>query len=287
MFYGSGCLSVASLDLRGLTALQCLSLGCDHQMDLWLPPKMQRLEITLHPRLFDNNRWTVGHGWGADAAEVVHSYTDSDLEWVLRAPMSWGEATITGVECEDDPGAALQLGRPTWARMLRGLTQLGTLIVQGKPSRLEPDQEGAYPNQLMGLLDFEREWPTGLTLKNLHAKSAFVPFDLAVRDAELLQFSEAVVLLTQARSAGELLDFLLRGRARAVRFRARFRKGLRTRFTFVGPGLGPQGLTPLDLAASAKSLAYVLDVAVSELCGGARGDGCCMEFRLVARRKEE
>lgn len=299
---------VGSFDLRGLSALKRLSLAANHQMQLWLPPAMEHLEIIIYRDRRDSisfytgsvEQWRVGWGWGADAERVVRRYSDYDIEIRQREPMAWGEALVVA-PVEDQsaaPPTGPRYGRPTWAGMLRGLTQLGTLQIHGsydatwQPCRGsagwdKPDQKGAYPIHFMGLADFEREWPAGFTLQSLHVTCGFVPFDLAVRDVERLQFSDAVVFMTRAAGASQILDLLLCGRARVVRFQSWRRKATRTRFTFVGPGLGRGvGVNPSDLANAARSSRLASRIAVKEFRAEAPDEGYCLEFTVVARRTD-
>lgn len=291
--------AVASLDLRGFSALKRLSLASNHQMQLWLPPTMQHLEINIYGgsqvgSLRYVNHWSIGLGWDGYAEEVVRGYADYALAVRRKEPMVWGEALeVTSVDDENAP--LPRYGRPTWAQMLKGLTQLGTLQVHGSNVTTwemswdsagwsKPDEKGAYPRHFMGLTDFEREWPMGFALQNLHVRCSFVPFDLAVRDVELLQFSESVVFMTRASRASQILDLLLCGRARLVRFRARCRKGLRTRFTWVGPGLGRGvGVNPSDLVQAARSSRFAFCISVNEFKAEAPNDGWCLDLTVVAR----
>lgn len=96
--------------------------------------------------------------------------------------------------------------RPTWAAQLKGATGLRSLCV------IEHRGLGAkFPSSRMGLADFQREWPERLTLRELSVWNAFLPFELAVRGAEVVCCSQSGVILTEATSAEGVLEALLAG----------------------------------------------------------------------------
>lgn len=294
--------AVASLDLRGFSALQCLSLACDHQMQLWLPAKMQHLEINMvvYGSVI---AWNVTKGW--DLNGTVERLL-GEGEFLIRqtTPMLWGErvvvAPVEGIGKRGTRARAL-VDRPTWVGMLRGVERLDTLMVQGcilvgaqgNPwTRFDLFVIGHsyYYFPFMGLADFDRDWPTGLAIRSLHVRCTFVPFDLVVRDVELLHFSEAVVFLTRASCASDLLDTLLAGQTRVVRFCARSKKRMRKLFTWVGPGIGRGVAVHLvDVAEVARSPRFAGRIAVKKICTKVLGDGYrywCLDLVVVARRME-
>jgi hypothetical protein len=107
---------------------------------------------------------------------------------------------------------------------------------------------------------FLQSWPQGLHLRVLSAMEAYVPFELAVRDAELLRIDRYGTFVTPATSVAGVLEAVIKGRVRKQCF-----TGHPSGFEWVGPALCRKKKLQLrDLINAAQSRSFASRVKVEE-----------------------
>lgn len=267
---------VARCDLTGFPQLYSLSVYTDHQMDLRLPPTLEELHIvlTVHNRFWDGFKaaWSDDDS-DASSVESKEHPLGTDPQQPAPHPLEWAAAA------RDSEATGPTSSHPTWATFLRGATGLRTLMVSWISHA---------DNLKMFLEDFRREWPQGLRLRELTARNVFVPFELAVRDAEMLHFDSTGMFLCSVDTAEEVLEAVLAGRARKLWFTA----ANAFRFFWMGPMSRGRSsnlrvvfaMLP-DLKAAAASPQFASRIRVEEL-GCCKGEAVSTLFTVLERWPE-
>lgn len=194
----------AQCDMSGFTALRDLSIRTDHRLNLRLPLKLETLEVLT---IEDSFSMAFLRNVPASSDQVLWDVRPGDPIAVHRPP--YARRPDRRDPTQDDPTfaedefdawiAKTRSGRPSWAGLLRGgVPKLRSLTVHGQYWHTRMDLEG-----------FKRDWPQGLALRDLKVTTTHGPFELAVRDAELLWFGtgdDVVTVLSSATSVEGLLE---------------------------------------------------------------------------------
>lgn len=183
---------VACCDLSGFSALHSLSIITDHRVDVQLPGALFSLGIVL----------------AGDYSDLL----DPDARrpsCAARSGAYWMPELFVG-----------------WAGLLRGAAGLRMLRLQTTFVDLSSEDAPRCSKRRqvretrtlyrMDLAEFRQIWPQGLNLRELAALDVYMPFELAVRDAELLRFGCMMTFMTSAASAEGVIDALLGGRVRKL-----------------------------------------------------------------------
>lgn len=254
-------------DLSNFSALRYPSIGTDHQLELRLPTTLERLYL---------------HLIGPDPAEAGEQNSEKRKAFSREWGMDMNEAPSRNDR--KSKGA-----RPTWAALLQGATGLRDLRVVGYRLRVLVLNQPRGPTGLgMALHDFQREWPEALSLRLLTLSFAYLPFELAVRDAEEVRVLRAAVFLTEATSAAGVLEALLVGRARTLSISYESGRendeelALCNLFKWVGRDGGMRTLAVQDVINAAGSAGLTSRINV-KLRRGVNGELIGVIFLVVAR----